>query len=78
MQVNSEVLKLENEKKQLNTKLKQAKHREDILEREKENAVRDGVSAAERIKGELICKSFANIFFCVRFKRLILSRKPET
>ena len=32
-------------------KLKQSKNREEILEREKENAIKEGVTTKERIKG---------------------------
>jgi len=35
-------------------KLKQSKNREEILEREKENAIKEGVSTKERIKGNFI------------------------
>lgn len=45
------MLKLENEKRQLMAKLKQSKNREEILEREKENAIKEGVTTKERIKG---------------------------
>ena len=34
-------------------KLKQSKNREEILEREKENAIKEGVTTKERIKGNL-------------------------
>ena len=51
------MLKLENEKRQLMAKLKQSKNREEILEREKENAIKEGVSTKERIKGNFITSS---------------------
>ena len=35
-------------------KLKQSKNREEILEREKENAIKEGVTTKERIKGIFI------------------------
>ena len=35
-------------------KLKQSKNREEILEREKENAIKEGVTTKERIKGNFI------------------------
>ena len=38
-------------------KLKQSKNREEILEREKENAIKEGVSTKERIKGNFITSS---------------------
>ena len=45
-------MKLENEKRQLNAKLKQSKHREEVMEREKENAVKEGFTVKERIKSK--------------------------
>ena len=53
------MLKLENEKRQLMAKLKQSKNREEILEREKENAIKEGVTTKERIKGD-----FDSTFCC--------------
>lgn len=49
--IGSDIMKLENEKRQLVAKLKQSKHREEVLEREKENAVKEGYTVKERIKG---------------------------
>ena len=48
--IGSDILKLENEKRQLEAKLKQSKHREEILEREKENAVKEGFVIKEKLK----------------------------
>ena len=50
--IGSDIMKLENEKRQLVAKLKQSKHREEALEREKENAVREGFNVKERMKGK--------------------------
>ena len=56
-------MKLENEKRQLNAKLKQSKHREEVLEREKENAVKEGFTVKERIKGKFNLLGFGILYF---------------
>ena len=44
-------------------KLKQSKNREEILEREKENAIKEGVTTKERIKGKTADQVFVSEFW---------------
>ena len=44
-------------------KLKQSKNREEILEREKENAIKEGVTTKERIKGNLTANLVTDLNF---------------
>ena len=61
--IGSDIMKLENEKRQLNAKLKQSKHREEVLERENENAVKEGFTVKERIKGKFNLFGFGILYF---------------
>ena len=63
----NDVLKLENEKRQLMAKLKQSKNREEILEMEKENAIKEGVTTKERIKGTILIESFLFLLDSIGF-----------
>ena len=61
--IGSDIMKLENEKRQLNAKLKQSKHREEVLERENENAVKEGFTVKERIKGKFNLFELVFLYF---------------